>query len=375
MSTEIVPYTAEWEPAVQAFNQRLLDQQGPITFQFPERHRDELPPPGAGNRVCGERFLAVEDRSVVRGGYLLKIQDFWIDGREQTIANLGLPLSEGIVNPRYRFLGVQLVRDAVRRWPSMFTLGMGGMENPLPRMLGGLGWTMFLVPFRFRFLRPSRCLREIPRLRRSPAQRLASDALALTGAGWAAARVAQALIAWRGPHARECQVESVAHFEDWTDEVWDAARGDYLFSAVRDRAAMEALYGGPSAPNLHILKMTRHGRPIGWALVGDSVVVGHRHFGDLRLGSLIDGFARTVDVPAVVVAATRFLERRGVDLIVSNQCQRAWLAGLQSAGFMRGPSNFALGLTSDLAARVAPWETTHVDYHFNRGDGDGPINL
>jgi hypothetical protein len=375
MSIEIVPYTSEWEPGVRAFNQRLLTQQGPITFQFQEQHESAFPQSDERVRVSGETFVAVEGGGLVRGAYLLKIQDFWIDGREQTIANLGLPLSEGIVDPRYRFLGVQLAGDAVRRRPLLFCLGMGGLDNPLPRMLRGLGWSLFLVPFRFRLVRPGRCLRQILRLRSTPVRRLVSDALAWTGAGWAIAGLAQGLIARRGPRAEPCQVESVAHFEEWTDEVWEAARGDYQFSAVRDRAAMKALYGSPIAPNQHILKMTRQGRPIGWALVGDKNMDDHRHFGSVRLGSLIDGFARTSDVAAVVAGATRFLERRGVDLIVSNQCHRAWSAGLDAAGFLSGPSNFALALSRDLAARVGPWETRHAEYHFNRGDGDGPINL
>ncbi|MEJ7640555.1 MAG: hypothetical protein WKF75_21935 [Singulisphaera sp.] len=265
---------------------------------------------------------------------------------------MGLPLSEGIVDPRYRFLGVQLAGDAVRRRPLMFCLGMGGMENA-PRMLRGLGWTLFLVPFRFRLARPGHCLRQIPRLRATPARRLASDALAQTGAGWALAGLAQGLIARRGPRVEPCQVETVAHFECWTDEVWEAARGEYLFSAVRDRAAMEALYGGPSAPNLHILKMIRQGSPIGWALVGDSVVEGHRHFGSLRLGSLIDGFARTSDVAAVVAGATRFLEpprRRPhrLEPVPSGVVRRAGRGRLPER-----PVELRAGPSRDLAARRA----------------------
>ena len=77
----------------------------------------------------------------------------------------------------------------------------------------------------------------------------------------------------------------------------------------------------------------------------------------------------------MVAAATRFLEKQGVDLIVSNQTHKTWLAGLKAAGFLSGPSNFALALSRDLAACVAPWESRHEDFHFNRGDGDGPINL
>jgi len=376
MPIEIVPYTAEWEPAVRSFNQRLTGQTGPIMFQFSERHVTPwIVPPGDGRRLYTEAFLAIEDGTAVRGGYNIKTQDFQVDRQVLSIGNLGLPLSEGIVDPRYGFLGVQLIRDAVRRQPLLYCLGMGGMENALPRLLRSFKWAVFPVPFLFRFSRPGRCLRQIPRLRSTPVRRLACDVLAGTGAAWLGAKLARVVMSRRGPRAERCGSESVAHFESWTDETWAAGRADYLFSAVRDSTTMEALYGGPGGPNFHILKMTRRDKLIGWALVGDTKMKGHRHFGDLRVGSLIDGFARNEDVPAVIAEATRFLERRGVDLIVSNQCHKAWLDGLKSSGFMNGPSNFVLALSKNLAALVAPWETKNPGYHFNRGDGDGPINL
>jgi hypothetical protein len=376
MAIDIVPYTAEWEPAVRSFNQRLTAQTGPILFQFPERHVNPwIAPPGDGRRLYSEAFLAIEDGTTVRGGYNLKTQDFLIDGQVLSIGNLGLPLSEGVVDPRYGFLGVQLIRDAVRRQPLIYCLGMGGIENPLPRLLRSFKWAVFLVPFLFWFSRPGRCLRQIPRLRSTRVRRLASDLLAITGAAWIGVKLARVVMSRRVPKAERCGSESVAHFTGWTDETWASGRADYLVSAVRDATTMESLYGGPGGPNLHILKITRRGTPIGWALVSDSNMKGHRHFGDLRVGSLIDGFARAKDVPAVIGEATLFLEGRGVDLIVSNQSHKAWLDGLKSSGFMNGPSNFVLALSKNLAAIVAPWETRKSGFHFNRGDGDGPINL
>jgi hypothetical protein len=373
-SIVIQPYTQQWEPAVRDFNARLAPQRGPVRFQFPEGHATTWPAWGDGCRVSQEFFVAVEDGSAVRGGYVLKMQEFWAGGRTRPVGNLQLPLSEGLVDPTYRFVGVQLVMNAQRRQPSLYSLGLGGLHNPYPRLLKGLGWSLVLVPFFFRVARPSRFFRRLAYLRTSPARRLAADLLAWTGAGWAGVTVAQAL-AGRPSRAGSCRVEPAEGFGDWADEVWGASRADYALTAVRDRATLEALYIHDYAPGLIVLKVSRGPKVVGWAAVLDTAMKGHRYFGDLRVGSIVDGFAAAGDVAGVVAGAARFLEGRGVDLIVSNQSHLAWRAGLKAAGFLTGPSNFALALSKPLAAEFAPMEGRYGEFHFNRGDGDGPINL
>ena len=145
--------------------------------------------------------------------------------------------------------------------------------------------------------------------------------------------------------------------------------------AIRDRKNLEALYGGNAFPGLNLLRMTGDRKNIGWASVLDTAMSGHRQFGNLRVGTIVDGCCAPDDAPAVIRAATSFLEQRGVDLIVSNQTHRAWVEGLRASGFLQGPSNFALALSKALAAEIPSCEERWGEFHLNRGDGDGPINL
>jgi hypothetical protein len=347
----------------------------PVYFQFPERHIPDGLPPGVGRRIFQEFFLAVEDGTAVRGGYILKTQDCWIDGQVQTIGNLQLPLSEGIVDPRYGFVGVQLVLNAQQRQSSLYSLGMGGLDNPYPKLLKGMGWSLVLIPFYFRVVRPSRFFRGMPYLRSTPMWRLACDLLAWSGAGWIGVRVAQSWAGRRTPRPMACQAEVVPDFGDWADEVWEASRQVYGLVANRDRQSLEILFSRSNVPGLIVLRINRGGRTIGWAAVLDTSMSRHRYFGKLRVGSIVDGFAAPEDAAAVVRAATEYLERRRVDVIVSNQLHRSWVAGLRASGFLAGPSNFALALSKPLARRAVRYESDWGDFHFNRGDGDGPINL
>ena len=371
----IEPYTSDRQAAVRQFNARLAPQKLPVYFHFPERHVPDWLPPKDGLRVYQEFFLAVDDAATVRGGYILKTQDFWINGQLRIVGNLQLPLSEGIVDPRYGFLGVQIVQNALQRRPLLYSLGMGGLDQPYPRLLKGLGWALLLVPFYFRIARPARFLRRMPYVRTTPFRRLSCDVLAWTGLGWIGAHIAGAWVSRDLPRPSVYEVEKVAGFRDWADEVWEASRSSYLLTGARDARTLEALYSRFYLSGLIVLKLTRRGRAIGWAAVLDTQMSGDRYFGDLRVGTLVDGFAAPPDAPAVVDAAMRFLTDRGVDLIVSNQAHNAWVAGLKAARFLQGPSNFAFAMSKPLAEAVAPWEGRWGDFHLNRGDGDGPINL
>jgi hypothetical protein len=114
---------------------------------------------------------------------------------------------------------------------------------------------------------------------------------------------------------------------------------------------------------------------LGWTVVLDTQMSGHKHFGNMRVGSIVDCLSHAEDAAEVVRCSSLFLEQRGVDLIVSNQASSVWGQALLAAGYLRGPSNFILALSPMLAARLKPLEGSRTSIHMTRGDGDGPINL
>src|SRR5437899_2276350 len=83
----------------------------------------------------------------------------------------------------------------------------------------------------------------------------------------------------------------------------------------------------------------RCGRALGCAVVQEGQRAGRKYFGNLRVGMIVDGVAAPEDADAVIGLATRELEARGMEILVSNQMNPAWRAALRHAGFIRGPSN------------------------------------
>src|SRR6202012_4393313 len=117
---------------------------------------------------------------------------FAVGRQVQMIADIQLPLSEGVIDARYAMLGMQLIKDALARQPLLFGLGMGGADQPIARLLKILRWRLVPCPFFFHVVHPHRFLRQIVHLRRRTSRRIPLDVLAWSGLGWVALKTLHA---------------------------------------------------------------------------------------------------------------------------------------------------------------------------------------
>ena len=370
MTIGIEPYRQDFIPAVKCFNARLNGGGVPTEFRFPENHIPNWLPRRNGEPLYQEYFLALENGEV-RGGYILKHQKFFVRGELKEVGYYHLPLSEGIVNKTYVSVGAHMLRHALKTQPLLFALGMGGFDRPLPRMLKAMGWSMCTVPFYFRVNRPKRFLHEVRALRKTAWRRFLFDLAALTGTGWLGLTALQVL--HRQYSKVGTQLETVNEFTGWADDLVEKCRERYAMLGQRDQENLNLLY--PRGSKFLCLRVARAGRMLGWAVLLDTQMREHRYFGNLRVGTIVDSLALPEDALPVISAASQFLQERGTDMVVSNQSHETWYAALKSAGFLRGPSNFIFAASQALSGCLRPFATNCTKIHFNRGDGDGPINL
>jgi len=358
-SITIEPYAAAHEPAVISFNARLAA--GGSRYRLPAPAPPDL-----------DGFVAV-DGEAVRGGYFVKHQPFLVAGENLTVQHLELPLSEGSVDPRHSPVGVQILLHALRRHPLMYSLGVGSLDHPLPRMLVTLGWRLRLVPFYFRVVRAAPFLRNVRAIRTTRVRRLAADLAATWGVGRVAFAALHLVRTTPSLFARLYEAEVVASFGAWADDVWTFARPTLTFAAERSAAALARAY--PTSDGRFIrLRVTRAAATVGWAVLLATDMRDHAHFGDLRVGTIVDCLAVPGHERAVAAAATRELARRDVALIVTNQQHEGWGAAFRRAGYLSGPSNYAFGASRRLGAALAT-DAAAARVHLTRGDGSGPIHL
>lgn len=354
---------------VRAFNLRLRAG-GEQYWCFPESHVPRFPKL-PDKSLYQELFLAC-DQGEVRGGYLLTHTPFAVHGQTMWIAcGPQLNISEGIVNHLYGMTGALNVRDALKRQPLLYGLGIGGFQERQAKLLAAARWPLRSVPFFFKVLNPSRFLANIAYLRRRPGARFMLDVARYSGLGWPAFRIAH----FRPDRQNiSTTLETVPDFGPWADQLWTRSKERYSLIALRDSTTLNALYPG-SDPRFFRLRISHEGKPLAWAVVLDTQMSRHKQFGNMRVGSIVDCLAEPENTGAMVQHSSRFLESRGVDLIVSNQMSSAWGKAFLAAGYLRGPTNFILALSPMLAARLEPLKSSCKTMHMNRGDGDGPINL
>jgi hypothetical protein len=369
MAVRIAPYTAHWAPAVRAFNARLMERAAAPGFLLDEA---PPPPPGTNGALTKSRYLAVDEADDVRGGFMLQRQPFWIDGAVHRVANYQAPISEALVDRRYAWLGMRMLKEALQGDPLMFCLGMGGLDRPLPRLLSAMGWTLSTVPFLFRIARARRVFRALPAFR-TGRRRLVADALALTGLASVGVGAHRALARWRTRRSR-LRVERVLTWDAWADDVWEASRPHYAMAAVRNTAGLTALYPLDDPRNIAV-RLWDGDAVAGWAVLYETHRAGHPNFGDLRVGTVLDCAARPGSEAAVAATAARVLDARGAELVITNQAHATWNAAFRGSGFVAGPSNYVLALSPALADAVAGAPGGHARIHATRGDADGRVHL
>jgi len=362
------PVKPEHVPAVDRFNKRLSDGgwrqsfSPDLTSFFPE----------AGHSLYGEKFVLMDKDDEMRAGYCLKHQQFKNGDALYDIGNIQLPISEGIVNNKYASMGPAIVLDALKRTGLAYSLGMGGMHMPYPKLLRAFNWDMHSVPFFFKVIHPYRFCRRIKLLRSRKIARWLLDFLAFTGLGALGVYTHNLVSRIRQPNSRGISCEVVTGFGPWADIIWEQARSSYGMTAVRDSTTLDMLYPDEK---FHRLKVLDNETTVGWSVCLSTTFADHKQFGALRLGSIVDCFASPDRSFQVARASLDFLKQQKVDLVVSNQCHKIWQNALKQLGFLQGPSNFVLAQSPKLTKVNNDNGITHGDIHMNRGDGDGPINL
>lgn len=362
---EMLPEDAE---SIRQFNSRL--EKAGIGFAFPFESAG-LMQKEAGVDAPYQEAYVLGDGSAVRGGYILKSEQLFAGAQTFPAGNYQLPLSEGIVDRKYAMVGVQLIKDALGRQSRLYCLGMGNTARPLPRLLSKLGWTVSKVPFLFRIENAGNFTKEIRWLRQRGRLRLLLNVARYSGtlAGFIGlARLRRRVFGSRP--AANVTFADVADFSQEIDELFFEVRDDYGLMCDRRAAALRARLPANDSRLLRIV-LRKSGKVAGWVVVSISQLSSHTQFGNMKLGCLVDGLAAPADVGLLVGEACRRLENARCDLLVSNQTHPVWIAALRRRGFFRGPSNFILALSPMLAAHQAGSAGTH----FNRADGDGPINL
>jgi len=255
-----------------------------------------------------------------------------------------------------------------RQADAVFMVGMGAIDRPLPKLLLAGGWSVRPVPFLFRVHHSGRFLSELQMLRTTAAKRIAAQVARITGLGAIGLAFKQ-----RTSGPVRGTVREVNTWGEWADEVWLQCRENCSFAVQRDRRTLESLYP-LSDERTRLFLIERNGQPVGWSVCYHAALVNHRHFGNLKVGSILDCMAAPDAMATTAILTDRELGSMGADLVLINHSHNGWVEAYHTAGFLDGPSNYMLGMSKKLT-EVLRDTGGEGQIHVTRGDGDGRIHL
>ena len=356
--------------AIERLNARF-EEKGITDRVYSESHT--TPAESRGDAMSQELYVAADSDGEVRGGVWLHEHQFYSKGTPFRAGWLKYPVGESLINREYGGVPGAMLMTMMRRQPEIMALGMGQRTAPFTQLLASLGWNIVDVPFFVSAIRPGRMLRYLPMLRQRMLIKPAATLVSFTGIPNAA--MAPLSIRRRVTTRkllRDVAVHPEKEFGTWADDTWADARDRYGFVARRDAAMLNLFYR--NFPHVTRLRVTRAGKNIGWVCTTVAEPTSEDkpgEFGNLCVGMIADGFGTPENAPALLAAATRYLQERGADLVVTNQMHPAWTAPLKALGFIRRPTNFFFGFSKKIAARLSG-EIEAGGVLLNRGDCDGP---
>jgi hypothetical protein len=364
MKIAVERFRPEHEAAAGDFNRRLREGRAPTSFVLPAQAASV-----ASGAVTLTHHVAVDGGGAVRGGVLCQEHPGIVSGRVLPVVSLQSPVSEGIIDRAFAFVGPRMIRHVVRHNPHVFAIGMGSADAPLPRLLKALGWGLHEVPFYFRLIDPARCLRELRPLRETRARRLAAALAAGTGvAALGTAFVHRPSYAVRREAAR-FDVEPVDAWSGWADGVWQSFAPRLSFAVCRTADVLPFLYRDRGR-RLHAWRLTRGGAPEGWFALAVARMRESPHFGNLVVATLTDCLGTPSAVRAGLALAAERAQAHGADIVIGNLQHHLLQESAVAAGWRRGPSNYLLGTSPALSAAFDGF-TAYV----TRRDGDGLTHL
>jgi hypothetical protein len=337
--------------------------------------------PGEGRYRCApvyRRMMIAEDGQEVRAALLLYHHNIFIHGEKRDFCWADMPLSEGIVDPRYSLAIVQLMKKAADYQPFLMTMGVGPPEEAAYRFLAKLGWRHQTVPFFYHPVRVNKALRSMSYFKNHVRLRYGALLGAYSGLGTGLS----GLLTMRRKLNNSLSLNLSGYegsvvdgFDEWADRIFTTSLSDYPVAIRSDATALNIVY--PPDDHRYIrLRVQRKEtkRDAGWIVVASKQMDNNPYFGDLKVGTLVDGIGRWADVPALVATGLNHLVEIGVDMIVANFSHSAWVRGCRRAGMFGGPSNYQIFVSpkgGPLLEETCPLHLIHVA----RGHGDGMDHL
>ena len=319
------------------------------------------------------RSIVALHKNEIHASQLFFENQLFIDGEPKNFVYPAGPISEGLVDSRYSLFSIALLKYSLSLQPFHMALGLGSYSQTITKIFIGLGWSHAKIPFYFLPYRPNKVLKEITIFRSNIFLYCITRLILFSGIGWFVNTV---FFGIKNSFFNRSNIdyEIVDTFGSWADNIWKMALKEYKVLTRKDSQTLNLLYR-PFDKRYIRLRVYDNKEEIGWLLIVIKKMKNDKYFGNLTVGTIVDGLCEYKHINNVLNSGLKYFNKNIIDICVVNWSHHLWKKASVRLGFLKGPSNYIFCASRSLVNKLNTHKYLIHELHLSRGDGDGPITL
>ncbi len=315
-----------------------------------------------GSKIFQEQIVLVEDEEYIRCAAKIKNQNYLLKGKIINFQDIQIPISESIIDRKYLPSNLFFLKNLSNLSKNMHALGMGGVDEPLPKILNKLGFDLFKVDFFFLPLKISTLYNifinkiNINLLKNFSFIFKPLDSII---------SLSYKLNCFKNRNIK------IKIFEEFTEQdtlIWEAVKNDFHLIAEKKAENLNIIY---SSERFKLTKLRIYDQEeyLGWLVLKITRHERDKYFADEKTCTIVDLCTEPCNYNIFIKTAKRIAFKDNAGVILMNSLNKEFNYFLKKNLFINSNSNFAF---------ASKLENQHIDLNkswITRGDGDGPINL
>ena len=308
--------------------------------------------------INNDFFVLIENNKFIRAIVSIKNQQYLINGTIVNFKDIQLPISESIIDRKFFIQSLFFFNKIINLSENMHGLGMGGLNEPLPKILNKLKFNKYLIPF---FIFPIS-------IRKTLYIYLKRKKINFP------LKILEILypidffykFSFNFFHNKITQ-EEFNLFDKKDDKLWDKVKFNFDLISVKNKINLNLVYDTKRF-NLLKIRVFKNEKYLGWLVLKITKHNNSKHFFDCRTCTVVDLLCDPAYYSIFIKEIKKISIINNCDVVLVNSTFKEFNNMLKKNFFINVGSNFGFVYKSS--------ETFNINKSWiTRGDGDGPINL
>ncbi len=351
----LIEYNKSFNSSLESFNKRIRDSgnvfPNPEEWQYYE-----------GDLINQKFYVLIDQDKIISAICAIKNQIYLLKGNEINFQFIEYPISLSVVDSKYATDSIFLLKKITSASENMHGIGMGGLEEPLPKILRTLKFKTMLIPF---FSYPISIQRFIELILR---RKTGYDFKYLISIFCLFDFILKCFHSFKDKFfSKNFHFEEFNEFADTDNALWDSISNDFDLIAIKNKQNLNALYN-KTPHHLHKFKIFENGKYLGWAILKITKHSKNKYFNNCTTATIVDLLCNQTDYDLFLTIIKRISRINKADMVLVNSTFGKFNDRLKKSHFIPIPSNYGFAYKTNI-------EFSTSNAWLTRADGDGPINL